>query len=67
MTPNHSYFADDSTVIGSHAILLEAIYYINEHGPRVEYRLTQLKEKFSLVAVHHQPGISASSCLPSPQ
>ena len=30
---------DDGTIIGPHEIVVAAISYINEHGPRVGYRL----------------------------
>lgn len=42
------FFVDDGTIIGPHALILRAIQYINDHGPRVGYRLNTAKGKILL-------------------
>ena len=42
------FFVDDGTIIGSHALILRAIQHINDHGPRVSYRLNTAKGKILL-------------------
>ena len=33
------FFVDDDTIIGPHELVLSAIHFINQHGPRVGYLL----------------------------
>ena len=42
------FFVDDGTIIGPHEIVVAAISYINEHGPRVGYRLNTSKGRLLL-------------------
>ena len=42
------FFVDDGTIIGPHALVLSAIHFINQHGPRVGYRLNTAKGRLLL-------------------
>ena len=58
------FFVDDGTIIGPHELILSAIHFVNQHGPRDSYRFNMVLlgrcDSDQTAQRHHRSRLSSS-------